>query len=307
MTAHHKCAFEPAWTLLLAALLSADVPGQDEPPSLEERWLTLREKLDAEPRSGQRYRLLSEFLRSDEASQKPSHRIVLKARFTLGAEALRTRRVDDAAAEFEEIRRRSDRDAPWGLDLFGFATIGLAQAAESAGRTLDARQLYREVKVRCPATRYADWAELGLARLQTKAPAVGEQLPELPLLRDRSDQTHRVRDLRGEPAILLFLSGPQEDSRRRTILSALRAEDIATNRLWTFTERALPISPEGPPAGDRVFPSQNGLLSDIALSCRIQATPTWLVLGPDGRLVARNPSPQRLRQILRTLKRERSR
>lgn len=292
--------------LPLAILLwTAAAAGQDgdKPPggsSPREDLQQLRAVLGHRPPppASERRRLLAEFLERHEAQHESAP--ALRVRLWLGREHLRAHEPEAALPHFEAVAAAAAGRLP---ELRANALFGCYHALRLQGRRDEARPLLDEILSRHAGTPVAFCARLTLAHLDRRAaPAVGDPLPDL--LWGRALDGEPVAAPAGAPRLLVFWSMDHQPSVRRLqqLADAWRRAGQADRELVAFAlEPSAQALQRFVAARDwpfAVLPSASGYLGADWLELDVTMVPAVLLVGADGRIVARDVPPDRLGALL---------
>lgn len=295
----------PAGWMLGAVLgfgLAAPVIGQKPVDGLRDAWFSMLETLNTSPKPIERLRLLDGYLRRPEAAKSPENPYVLSAHYRRGREYLLGLRVTRAERDFRHVLRHTASDE---RDRRPSALLGVAQCLEIAGLTERARATYAEIERDFPSTSAGKGARLGRQRVDAGPPRIGSPLPEFSSRPDTEGTMRRVRDLRGEPALLLFTDPKTDAELCRSLEKAFTDHGYRAERIWEFRIVGNGSQEELPRLSRRPTFAAADFLDPTFMRYQIQESPTWLLVGPDGTLLGRNLPPKRLAQVMK-LFRERS-
>jgi hypothetical protein len=281
----------------------------------------------------QRIRLLQGFLDKFRAHPEPAAPELLDARLRLGALLLGARDWKGAETAFQNVVQVAPETA---LDAVGRARYGLAQTRILQGDLAGGRRLLASLRDEFVGTRWSDHATIALdwlARDGGPACRVGEPAPEFGPRVDRSGHVQSRRGLFGTPAVLLFVSAVDPDSLEsawQRLRAARRAGlpdeqvlvfvlDADVGGRWTLAAVTSPSGDESrmvvasidengkPLRGDvqalatTAFSAHGGFLDPALRYYRVDAIPSCILIGPDGTLLARDPSHKRFAEMLRKL------
>lgn len=291
---------------LAVAVLATTTPGQS--PDLATRWRTLKQRLDsAENGPAPELRLLEvqRFVR-DASPSEQDEPAILEARNRLASLHLLRFEPERAAAEFSITAQRAPESA---IDLRGHALCGLAEAAELRGDRDAARETWARVVRELAGTPWGDVARVAQRRLdQTRSTRVraGAPLPDVGALLDQKRSARRIEDLRGKPALLLFVSAADEDGQRQIdrIVRAARDAGLGDDQMLAFAidTHGRDLDEFARKAGWRmpIIASPDGFVGEALLALEVRSVPATMLVAPDGTLLARELPAARLRELLTT-------
>ncbi|MBK8976747.1 MAG: hypothetical protein IPM29_12580 [Planctomycetes bacterium] len=302
--------------LALVATAQAPVGGAD----LAARWSALRDRLDrgvaddgvTPIRLADRLALLEDLVQAGEAAppdRAEARTALLEARCRLAR--LRLACLEPRRAQ--ELYAQVLREAPTAeVDLRGRAAHGIALALELLELRDEAARAHERVIQQFVGTRYADWSRVAKARLTDGAGGraeIGRALPEFGPRQDETGAAQTLQERRGAPALVVVFSAddPSAGARVRTIQLAATASAIPDRQLVAIVlhagaRRIAELRAELGLRGT-LIPSGDETLDPALLRYGITATPTWFLVGPDGTLLARNPPPARVTELLDALRR----
>lgn len=293
-------------TALAVAALATAVPGQT--PDLATRWRALKQRLDSvesSPSPDLRLVELQRFVR-DAAPSEQDELAVLEARNRLASLHLLHFEPDRAAEEFSITARRAPESA---IDLRGHALCGMAEAAELRGDPDAARESWARVVRELAGTLWGDVARVAQRRLdQTRSTRVraGEPLPDVGALLDQKRSARRIEDLRGKPALLLFVSAADDDGQRQIdrIVRAAREAGLFDEQMLAFAidTHGRDLDEFARKLGWRmpIIASPDGFVGEALLALEVRGVPATMLVAPDGTLLARELPAARLRELLTT-------
>ena len=194
-------------------------------------------------------------------------------------------------------------------DLRGAALYGRGLCLELARDLEGAKAAYAALQKENAGTRYGGWAEAGLARLARggRGASAGQAAAKFGPRLDLEGQSRELRKLAGRPALLVFWSPDSKASIDR--LLAYRA-------VWTGTEPREQMLAFAA-TGDRerieqvlrradlsvpMLTCDREFLDEVLLDFAVTGVPDALLLGPDATIVARDPSPAHLVDLLAELR-----
>jgi hypothetical protein len=282
-----------------AAILLAWAPGlqqKSEPSRTFQQLLAAVANAD----EARRVATITAFVDSRPASDPDT----LKARLLLASNRLRSFALEAAGREFRTVLA----DVPArDRDLAARAWYGLAQCEELLGRTKKCTAALRRLLRDYRDLRHARFAAASLRRLQNRdALAVGRQAPEFKS-RDLTGRLQSSASARGRPLLVVFFAPRDVDSVTRVsrLLRAFRrhggrgedamcfAVERDIGRLRAFLKKQDPDDWSGP-----VMPCHGAFLDPVLVQFSVQALPDTFLIGPDGTLLLRSPTPAALRRGL---------
>jgi len=233
----------------------------------------------------------------------PNHVAVLSARVLCGS--LHLERLDAAAAR-EEFRIALQRAPGEEVELRARARYGLHQAALLAGDQRTAKEHLERLLENEPGAGIAANAKAALHRLEHPAPSKpGDAMPPLQLGRDVQGELVDPIRLQGAPFLLVFFSVHHEPSRRELekLATAWGAGGYPAKALVAFAVEDDPVElrrlAESRGFEFPLLTGADGFLHADWLACGVTGVPTSILVGADGRLVARDLGPDRLEQFLK--------
>ncbi len=291
-------------TAALIAAVTAPLAAQDD--ELSKLWQTLRRRLDA-GESGLRaeFRLpeLDAFLRAHGATHAAALP-VLEARARRGSLHLIAFEPSRAEADFREVLARAPTAA---IELRGHALCGLAECAELRGDQPAALEFWLRAERDLAGTRWSDIARIATERLQLRPRPrcrAGDPLPELAPVLDVKRTAHRVADLRGKPAMLLFVSAVDADAQTRLDRSvrAARTAGLGDEQMIAFMidAQGRDLETLARSRGWRmpIVPSSDGFVGEALLAFEVRGVPATILVGPDGTILARDLPASRFGEVL---------
>ena len=233
-----------------------------------------------------------------------------QARIRLGEIELHKGAYAAAERHFSLVQRHAPQaDNLAAADLYGSSLYGLALARELLGNIQEARTLYEKLSSEQAGTRYFDWAKNALARL-ANAERGGQAGRRAPPIASRLDVDGKPRQLGrtvDAPVLLVFWS-PQ------SVASVERLAALA--KVWCAAEakeRLFAIAAQGDVEQVLTIKKNLGLevpfltcpgrfVDPLLLDYSVVAIPDAVLVGKDGIVIARDPSPSRLSELLNELK-----
>ncbi len=219
------------------------------------------------------------------------------ARLRLGRLLLEAFEPAPARAQFESVLRdaATAEGSAAPTELRAAATYGLAQALDLDRDRKGALVLLDALSADPKAGRWANPARIAAHHLRHRAPAVGDPLPALSTLGDQ----HR------EHALLLVVFA-EDHPPSVTRLQALQrvwadagmpAQDLIAYavdpRPGGRDQLAAALQLEGP-----LLTCSDGFLHADLLALGMRGVPSSILVGPDHRVLLRDPPPDRLRTLL---------
>lgn len=236
------------------------------------------------------------------AEREPAHASVLRARIDLGGLLLASLRLAEARVEFEAVATHAPRGA---IDMRAHALFGISQATELLGDAAAARVLLDRLIDEFAGTRYADLARIARTRLESPRPVAGEPAPDFGARLDTSGKARSLVALRGRAAVLVFWAPADAEGAEhaRAWCATARAAGMPTEQILAFALGPEPPPPAGEPRHlpATVVAASAGFLDDAVMRYRVASVPQCFVLGADGVVVARDPTPTRLAELLARL------
>lgn len=212
----------------------------------------------------------------------------------------------EASGAEQQFRVVLERAPKAQRELRGRALYGLAQARELRGDFAGARRaLRRTIEEARDLRRYRRFAEIALRRLDRGPLRVGTPAPALGPRRDIEDKPRQLADYAGRFALIVFatLSDDRARAELRSLFNAAReagmeldsqvlifATDAETSAITTVLANEqwdIPVI-----LCDREF------LDADALSYGVRQLPATYLIGADGSLLARGPTPRGLRSAV---------
>jgi hypothetical protein len=301
-----------ARTLGLVAWLAASVCGQATQPTreLDAAFAELRRALDQRPgevrgSSPRPRRLLEVFVQRFES--EPDAR-VLQARCWLGTLLLHALEPLAAKKQFEIV---SERATAKDADLRARSLYGLAQSCELLGEEVATRGHLERVQREFRGTRYADWAAVARQRLDPGRVALraGAHAPAVAPMLDLNAKSRDLRRLQGGPVMVVFWSVEHEASLAtlKQWLQLWRRAGFTDDRFLVYAlgagadrlrERVRQAALDVP-----VIPCGDQFLEPVVMQFGVRALPAGFLLGADGVVLARDPSPAAYAALLAELAR----
>lgn len=304
-----------AIALAVLTLLPLTLEAQDSRgtrPSAEEHVQLLTKALDQleatrderAPSEAQRNELAAALAKTPPAAE--SSALVQRARVRLGELELHRGSWVAAERQFALVQEQGAASSP---DLRGASLYGQALALEMRGEVNPARRLYERLDRDHAGTRYGDWAKVALARLasQTRGARAGQVVPKIASRLDVDGKPRNLATIPGAPVLVVFWSPLSQAS-----LERLR--DLA--KVWQRTEskdRLLAIAARGDV--DQILEVRKTwhfefpmiacparFLDPVLLDFAVASIPDAVLVAADGTIVARDPSPQKLAELVPELR-----
>jgi hypothetical protein len=258
----------------------------------------LQERLHAMPAppAAERARLLRDYLR---LHADDGQRDWLVARLWLGRELLRQLDGAAAAAELVSVAERARDREP---ELRAAALYGLQQAQRLQGDRAAANATLQLIVHEFDGREAAESARVLLQQnARHRDPVVGETMPELSANKDARGRA--IAPAEG-PRLLVFWSAEHAPSERRLLQLArewhkagMPMQNLVAYALDDDDRRLLRFAEQH----DCAFPivaGQRGFLHPDWLTLGVTAVPSVFLVAGDGRLAARDVSPDRLAELL---------
>jgi hypothetical protein len=242
----------------------------------------------------------------------------LKARLLRASDRLRGFSLRLAAEEFRRVLAAVPRRE---RDLAARALYGIAQCEELLGRIKPCTDALQRLKREFRDLRHARFAEASLRRLQSRdALAVGRPAPVF-TVSDVTGRSHSSSAVLGRPMLIVFFAPNDAESvvRVSRLLQAFctkggRVEDAMlfaierdVARLRSFAKNpdqrskqpGKNRSDDQPGLGQSTLvPCSGAFLDPVLVQFRVQALPDSFLVGPDGTLLLRSPTPAAVRRAL---------
>lgn len=294
------------WLLLGAAAAAQASPGsRPHTPTPEAAYAALTAELEVHADRGERLVLLREFVAAYAAKHATSTPVGL-ARCRLGSELLTAFDPSGARAAFEDAIDHAPADA---IDIRGRALYGVAQAHELAGDLRLARGALDRAVDEVRGTRYARFARLARLRLdRERAIAIGVPLPEFGPRLDLAGKSRQLADLAGMPGLVAFVSLADDDGLEEfgELLEVFERAGLDAEQVLVFAfdtdDRAARATAEREEWRASVITCDREFLDDAALLYAVRALPACYLIGPDGALLAREPTARRATEIVGALR-----
>jgi hypothetical protein len=287
--------------------------AEGQAADLERAFRALEEALEAQERSvpgrHERLNLLDAFLLRHGA-RSPSSLAVLLARTRRGTLRLHNAEPERALEDFDLVLAGAPAEQ---IDLRGRALYGLAQAHEALRDEAAAKAALERLCAEHEGQRYAKMARVALRRFDAgrrAPPKARDPAPPFDARRDLRDRVRSLGQLAGAPALLVFWSPEAPESvdhldRLQQVWSRERqpGEQLVSFALGVTDEarRAVQALAEKRGLDHPIVPLPAEFLDEVALDFGVERVPTAVLLDADGTIVARDPPPGRLRELLQAM------
>lgn len=234
-----------------------------------------------------------------------SAEIMLKARSDLGNLALLASRPRQAILQFRAVLERSSEPS---ADIRARALYGLAQAHRQLGENTTAERYFLRLGREYEGTVYADYARTGLGQIHSSGSdgvQVGRTAPRFEVLdtKQRAVSFDALLNPQGRNPVLLVFWKPRH-AESVDLLAQLTQVWIARQPADNCIAFALESKRDeidasaAAESGIRLVHCDREFAEPVAISYGVDVVPTHFLIGPNGMLLARNPSAEQLADIL---------
>ncbi len=302
-------------------LLPMILPAQDKAiPSLQQSYQSLLTELDrkVKPLDKQhKLQLLQQFLDKHLKTQDlltdknrkttPARTSVFaQIRIRMGLLYLQNLQAKQALQQFQQASRNTHNQQRM---LRARAIYGESQCLELLGKRSACLASLSSLTEEYADTRFGRFALIAMGRLRAKKRQLrtGQALPEFGPLLDLQGKSHSMKNLQGQPALLLFWSpdSPVSIQEAQKLLdtwlrgggrqqqalcfavhqSTQRIKEIVTKQKWQVP----------------VIPCSQDFLDPLILDYQVDSLPSSFLAGPDGMNLGRDLTQQKLAEALQVL------
>ena len=226
----------------------------------------------------------------------------VRARLVLASNRLRSLSLWQALTEYQEAVSVTP---PGHRELFARGLYGKAQCEELLGREEDCQATLERLVEDYADLRYARFARVTLQRLQSaRTLRVGLPAPRFGPVLDTTGRAHSLASRLSKPTLMLFLDPANEKDLAETtrVLQAFHrgGGDPSDVLLFAFHGDLRAVRSVAGAQGWNmpIFLCNGAFLEPVVLQFSVHSLPASFLVGPDGVLLQRNPTPGELQEAI---------